>query len=90
MTPEQHQTSGKKRKAVELEPEQYISTLHCNCEPLAGVKFANNKVIKEPEYGIFFLDEFTSPAFQRVSEMHMVETPTLLAYKLMARHYKSP
>lgn len=88
--PEQRQTSGKKRKAVELEPEQYIYALHCNREPPTGVKFANSKVIKEPEYGLFFLDEYGSLAFQRVSEMDKVETPTLLAYKLMARHYKSP
>ena len=54
---EQRQTLGKKRKAVELELGQYISALHCNREPPAGVKFANSKVIKEPEYGLFFLDE---------------------------------
>jgi hypothetical protein len=47
-------------------------------------------VILDPEYGIFLIDEYGSPAFQRVSDIHKLETPTLLAYKMMARHYKSP
>ncbi|PWA84079.1 hypothetical protein CTI12_AA162210 [Artemisia annua] len=84
------QTIGKKRKAVGQEPEDFIAALHCNRAPPAGVKFVPNKVIKVPEYGIFFMDELKEKAFQRVSDIHLVETTTLLAYKLMARNYKSP
>lgn len=47
-------------------------------------------MIKTPEYGLFFIDELGAPAFQRVSDIHLVETTTLLAYKLMARNHKSP
>ena len=72
------------------ESKQYLYVLHCNKDPPAGVKFATNKMIKDPEYGLFFIDEYGSPAFQRVSDIHKVETPTLLAYKMMDRHYKSP
>ena len=88
--PKQTATIGKKRKAIEQEPEDFIAALHCNRAPPAGVKFVQNKVIKEPEYGIFFVDELNEKAFQRVSDIHLVETTTLLAYKLMARNYKSP
>ncbi|PWA43514.1 hypothetical protein CTI12_AA534920 [Artemisia annua] len=88
--PKQTQTIGRKRKAVGQEPEDFIAALHCNRAPPAGVKFVPNKVIKVPEYGIFFIDELKEKAFQRVSDIHLVETTTLLAYKLMARNFKSP
>ncbi|PWA62498.1 protein kinase superfamily protein [Artemisia annua] len=88
--PKQTQTVGKKRKAVGQEPEDFIAALHCNRAPPTGVKFVPNQVIKVPEYGIFFIDELKEKAFQRVSDIHLVETTTLLAYKVMARNYKSP
>ncbi|PWA76326.1 hypothetical protein CTI12_AA235590 [Artemisia annua] len=88
--PKQTTTIGKKRKAIAQEPEDYIAALHCNRAPPTGVKFVPNKVIKVPEYGIFFVDELNEKAFQRISDIHLVETTTLLAYKLMARNYKSP
>ncbi|PWA66852.1 hypothetical protein CTI12_AA323980 [Artemisia annua] len=88
--PKQPQTIGRKRKAVGQEPEDFVAALHCNRAPPAGVKFIPKKVIKVPEYGIFFMDELKEKAFQRVSDIHLVETTTLLAHKLMARNYKSP
>ena len=36
------------------------------------------------------MDELGQEAFQRVSDIHKVETTTLLAYKLMARNFRSP
>jgi hypothetical protein len=88
--PELTQKTGKKRKAVDIEPEQYIAALHCNRTTPQGVKFRPNLVIKEPEYGIFFVDEFGQEAFQRVSDIDKVETTTLLAYKLMALNIRRP
>ncbi|PWA67562.1 hypothetical protein CTI12_AA314620 [Artemisia annua] len=88
--PKQAQTIGRKRKAVGQEPEDFIAALHCNRAPPAGVKFVPNKVIKVPEYGLFFINELKEKAFQRVSDIHLVETTTLLTYKLMARNYRSP
>ena len=88
--PKPAQVSGRKRKVVEFEPEQFITGLHCNRVPPVGVKFVNNKMINVPEYGLFFIDQIGEPAFQRVSDIHLVQTTTLLAYKLMARNYKSP
>ena len=88
--PKPSKITGKKRKAVEFEPETFIAGLHCNRTFPEGVKFINNKVIKVPEYGLCFLDTEGEPAFQRVSDIHLVETTTLLAYKLMARYHKSP
>ena len=66
--PEQHLALGKKRKAVDLELEQHISALHCNCDPPEGVKFVNNKAIKDLEHGIFIVDVHGDNAFQRVRE----------------------
>ncbi|GKC20215.1 hypothetical protein Tco_1022365 [Tanacetum coccineum] len=52
------QTSGRKRKHMELEPEVKVPGLECNRSLPEGVPFVNNMVIKEPEYGIFFTDVF--------------------------------
>ena len=87
--PEHTQSTIKKRKAVELEPKKFIAAFHCQRGLPEGVKFVHNKVIKHPEFRIFFIDEFGQKAFQRVSDIHLVETTTLLPYKLVALHYKS-
>ncbi|PWA54282.1 hypothetical protein CTI12_AA437160 [Artemisia annua] len=42
------------------------------------VPFRKVKVIETPEHGIFFTDVFDQQAFQRVSELHKVDTQTLL------------
>ncbi|GKC58370.1 hypothetical protein Tco_1085968, partial [Tanacetum coccineum] len=52
------QTSGRKRKRIELEPEVNVPGLECDRSLPEGVPFVNNMVIKEPEYGIFFSDVF--------------------------------
>nr|GFB20067.1 protein kinase superfamily protein [Tanacetum cinerariifolium] len=74
---------------MELEPETYIVGLHCCRELPKGVKFVNNLVIKQLEHGLFFIDAFGQEAFQRVDEVHKVETQTLLGYKVMALNVKS-
>ncbi|GKB69149.1 retrovirus-related pol polyprotein from transposon TNT 1-94 [Tanacetum coccineum] len=57
------QTSGRKRKHMELEPEVKVPGLECNRSLPKGVPFVNNMVIEEPEYGIFFTDVFGDHAF---------------------------
>ncbi|GJX48996.1 hypothetical protein Tco_0275841 [Tanacetum coccineum] len=53
-------SSRKKRKHMELEPEIRILGLECNRALPENVLFINNIVIEEPEYGIFFTDEFVT------------------------------
>ncbi|GJU75399.1 retrovirus-related pol polyprotein from transposon TNT 1-94 [Tanacetum coccineum] len=79
----------RKRKAMELEPETYIAILHCRRELPEGVKFVNNLVIEQPKHGPFFIDAFCKEAFQRVNDVHKVETKTLLGYKGMASNVKT-
>nr|GEU66078.1 copia protein [Tanacetum cinerariifolium] len=57
-------TSGRKRKAQELEYEVHIPGLECNRSLPEGVQFVNNQVIEHPEKGIFFVDVFGDEAFQ--------------------------
>ncbi|GJX89708.1 hypothetical protein Tco_0341722 [Tanacetum coccineum] len=59
------ESSGRKRKHIELEPEIKVPGLECNRSLPEGVPFVNNMVIEEPEYGIFFIDVFGDQAFQR-------------------------
>ncbi|GJZ58571.1 hypothetical protein Tco_0614065 [Tanacetum coccineum] len=48
----------RKRKEMELKPENYIVGLHYRKELPEGVKFVNNMVIEQPEHGLFFIDAF--------------------------------
>ncbi|GJY32467.1 hypothetical protein Tco_0416936 [Tanacetum coccineum] len=57
-------SSRKKRKHMELEPEIKIPRLECNRALPENVLFVNNMVIKEPEHGIFFTDEFAASMVQ--------------------------
>ncbi|GJW48187.1 hypothetical protein Tco_0079833 [Tanacetum coccineum] len=57
-------SSRKKRKHMELEPEIKILGLECHRALPENVPFVNNMVIKDPEYGIFFIDEFSDKAFK--------------------------
>ncbi|GKA58305.1 hypothetical protein Tco_0757493 [Tanacetum coccineum] len=57
------QSSGRKRKHMELEPEIKVPGLECNRSLPDGVPFVNNMVIREPEYGIFFTDVFENARF---------------------------
>ncbi|GKA21361.1 hypothetical protein Tco_0701350, partial [Tanacetum coccineum] len=65
-------SSRKKRKHMELGPEIKIPGLECNRALPENVSFVNNMVIEEPEYGIFFTDEFGDQAFQRWSDIDKV------------------
>nr|GEU33160.1 retrovirus-related Pol polyprotein from transposon TNT 1-94 [Tanacetum cinerariifolium] len=52
--------------------------------------FVNNMVIEEPEYGIFFTDEFGDQAFQRWSDINKVGMEALVSYLVAASMVKSP
>ncbi|GJW15325.1 hypothetical protein Tco_0019458 [Tanacetum coccineum] len=79
----------RKRKAIELEPKTYIAGLHCKRELPERVKFVNNILIEMPEHGLFIIDAFGDKTFQRVSDIHKVETKTLLGYNMMALNVKT-
>ncbi|GJV50627.1 hypothetical protein Tco_1446368 [Tanacetum coccineum] len=57
------QTSGRKRKHMELEPKVKVLRLECTRSLPKGVPFVNHMVIEEPKYGIFFIDVFGDRAF---------------------------
>ncbi|GKG23093.1 hypothetical protein Tco_0388396, partial [Tanacetum coccineum] len=77
-------TLQQEKEGVELERETYIADLDYNRTFPEGVKFVKNKVIEEPEYGLFFIDVFGDEALQRVSDVQKVKTETLLRYKMVA------
>ncbi|GKE08966.1 hypothetical protein Tco_1412517, partial [Tanacetum coccineum] len=54
-----------------------------------GLKFENNLVIEDPEHGLFFIDAFRDEAFQRVNDVHKVNTESLFGYKVMASNVNS-
>ncbi|GJY78567.1 hypothetical protein Tco_0484368 [Tanacetum coccineum] len=91
LIPEQapSQSSGRKRKHMELEPEIKVYGLECNRRLLKGVHFVNNMVIKEPEYVIFFTDVFGDQAFQRWNDIHKVGVDSLVSYLVMASMIKT-
>ncbi|GJU46785.1 hypothetical protein Tco_1204051 [Tanacetum coccineum] len=82
-------SSGKKRKHMELEPKTRIPGLECNQALPENVPFVNNMVIEEPEYGIFFTDEFGDQAFQRWSDIDKVGMEALVSYLVDAPMVKS-
>ncbi|GJU31560.1 hypothetical protein Tco_1175149 [Tanacetum coccineum] len=82
-------SSGRKRKHMELEPETRIPGLECNRALPKNVLFVNNMVIEEPEYGIFFTDEFGDQAFQRWSDIDKVGMEALVSYLVAASMVKS-
>ncbi|GJY32416.1 hypothetical protein Tco_0415911 [Tanacetum coccineum] len=90
-TPKQtpSQVSGRKCKHMELEPETRIPGLECNRALPKNVLFVNNMVIEEPEYGIFFTDEFGDQAFQRWSDIDKVGIEALMSYLVIASMVKS-
>ncbi|GJS30509.1 hypothetical protein Tco_0491129 [Tanacetum coccineum] len=57
------QLSGRKRRRMELEPEIHIPALVCNMSLPERVLIVNNMVIKEPEYGMFFINVFGDEDF---------------------------
>nr|GEU32686.1 hypothetical protein [Tanacetum cinerariifolium] len=82
------QTSRRKQKHMELKPETRIPGLECNRTLLENVSFINNMVIEEPEYGIFFNNEFGDQAFQRRSDIDKVGMEALVSY--LVAMVKSP
>ncbi|GKD89353.1 hypothetical protein Tco_1364860 [Tanacetum coccineum] len=82
-------SSGRKQKHIELEPETIISGLECNRGLPKNVPFVNNMVIEEPEYGIFFTNEFGDQAFQRWSDIDKVGMEALVSYLVAASMVKS-
>nr|GEW20325.1 protein kinase superfamily protein [Tanacetum cinerariifolium] len=74
------QSSGRKRKHMELEPEIKVHGLECNRSVPNGVSFVKNMVIKELEYGIFFTDVFHDQAFQRWNDIHKFRVDYLVSY----------
>nr|GEW18163.1 protein kinase superfamily protein [Tanacetum cinerariifolium] len=90
LLPEQDPSLLKKnRKAMELKPETYNAGLHCNRKLPEGVDFVKNLVIEVLDHGLFFIDAFEKPTFQRVNDIHNVETETLLGYNVMASNVKT-
>ncbi|GKC33360.1 hypothetical protein Tco_1040654 [Tanacetum coccineum] len=83
-------SSGRKRKALELESKVHILGLEFNRSLSEGVQFVNNKVIEYPEQGIFFIDVFGDQAFQRISDIHKIDVDTLLSYLGMATNINTP
>nr|GEZ55857.1 hypothetical protein [Tanacetum cinerariifolium] len=84
------QTSRRKKKHMELEPETRISGLECNRALLKNIPFVNNMVIKESKYGIFFTHEFGDQAYQRWSDIDKVGMEALVLYLVAASMVKSP
>nr|GEW12820.1 hypothetical protein [Tanacetum cinerariifolium] len=83
------QTSERKQKHMELEPETRIPGLECNRALPKNGPFIKNMVIEEPEYEIFFTDEFGNQAFQRWSDIDKVVTEALVSYLVVASMVKS-
>ncbi|GJZ29133.1 putative reverse transcriptase domain-containing protein [Tanacetum coccineum] len=75
---------------MELEPKTKNHGLECNRTLPENVLFVNNMVIEEPEYEIFFTDEFSDQAFQRWSDIDKVGMEALVSYLVVASMVKSP
>ncbi|GKE80427.1 hypothetical protein Tco_1550427, partial [Tanacetum coccineum] len=84
------QTLGRKKKHMELKPEVRILRLECNRALPENVPFVSNMVIEEPEYEIFFTDEFGDQAFQKWSDIDKVGMEALVSYLVAAFMVKSP
>ncbi|GJT81314.1 hypothetical protein Tco_1055656 [Tanacetum coccineum] len=83
------QSSGRRRNHMELKPQVKVPRLKCNRRLPKGVPFFNHMVIKEPEYGIFFIDVFGDQAFQRWDDIHKVGVDSFVSYLVMASMVKT-
>ncbi|GKA78239.1 hypothetical protein Tco_0784776 [Tanacetum coccineum] len=86
---DQSQSSGRKRKHMELEPEIKVPGLEFNRSLPEGVSFINNMVIEEPEYEIFFIDVYGDQAFQIWNDIHKVRVDSLVSYLVIASMVKT-
>ncbi|GJW15294.1 hypothetical protein Tco_0019427 [Tanacetum coccineum] len=84
------QSSGRKRKHMELKPEIKVPGIECNQSLPEGVPFVNNMVNEESEYEIFFTNVFGDQAFQRWNEIHKVGLDSQVSYLVMASMIKTP
>nr|GEW67811.1 hypothetical protein [Tanacetum cinerariifolium] len=83
------QTSRRKQKHMKLKTKTRIPGFECNRTFPENVPFVNNMVIEEPEYGIFFTNEFGDQAFQRWSDIVKVGMEALVSYLAAASMVKS-
>ncbi|GJY85484.1 hypothetical protein Tco_0499510 [Tanacetum coccineum] len=83
------ESSGRKRKHMELEPKIKVPGLECNRSLPEGVPFVNNMVIEEPEYEIFFTDVFSLKLRKLIAEHPDQEKLKSKRVKLKALGYKS-
>ncbi|GJS02549.1 hypothetical protein Tco_0319057 [Tanacetum coccineum] len=83
-------SSRRKRKHMELEPKIKIHGLECNRTLPVTVLFVNNMVIEEPEYGIFFIDEFCEQACQRWSDINKSRDGSSCLYLVATSMVQSP
>nr|GEW17184.1 hypothetical protein [Tanacetum cinerariifolium] len=83
-------SSRRKRKHMELEQEIKIHGLEYNRTLPENIPFVNNMVIEEPEYGIFFTDEFGDQAFQRWSDINKVGMEAIVSYLVATSMVQSP
>nr|GEY62778.1 hypothetical protein [Tanacetum cinerariifolium] len=84
------QSSRRKRKHMEMEPEIRVPGLECNRTLFENILFVNNMVTEEFEYGMFFIKVFGDQVFQRMNNMHKVDIETLLTYLVMASNIITP
>ncbi|GJZ56636.1 hypothetical protein Tco_0611829 [Tanacetum coccineum] len=75
---------------MELKPKIKVPSLECNRILPEGVLFINNMVIKEPEYGMFFIDVFGDKAFHIMSDINKVGVDALLTYLMMDSNITTP
>ncbi|GJX10251.1 hypothetical protein Tco_0200110 [Tanacetum coccineum] len=68
----------------------FFPGFHGNKIPPEGVPFQEGHVTKIHEHVFFFTYAFGGQAFQRVSKIHIVDTPTLFCYKIAALIEKTP
>ena len=78
------QSSKRKRKRIELEPEIKVPCLDYNRALPEGVKFVNNWVIEQPERGLFFIDGHGDQAFQRRSDIDKAGIKSMAGFFVMA------
>ena len=62
----------------------------CNRELPEGVNFVNCLVIEEPERGLFHIDVYGNPAFQRWSDIDQAGVAAMISYIPVASQIQSP
>ena len=81
--------SSKKRKKIESELEIQVPGLKCNRTLPEGVTFEANRVIEQPERGLFFVDGFGDQAFQRWSDIDQAGITSMVGFLMLAAPVKT-